>query len=275
MRSVGALAWLPLLLAAYPVAGRALIPCPGPTSGPTAYCPDCIYDAYGEEDPDRPLDDFACGKFADLRPLGGNPNSDQYADPFVVEAGDSRLESVMIRIRKVGDAWGDVVVRVWDDDDVLGNDDPEDLGSFTDNRPGSVLARAVIPQAAMLCVGTMIHQGSRCDVSASFEETPILQEGAAYWVGAAMNAALTSVGWAQTTGETSQQECTGVNCSTEWVFANTNGETPAWNAATNVDPVGLVRLVPEPSAALQRAGALAVLLGLGGFQRRRSRKSRP
>jgi hypothetical protein len=138
-----------------------------------------------------------------------------------------------------------------------------------------VLARAVIPQADMRCEGTTIHQGSRCDVSASFDETPILQEGAAYWVGAAMNAALTSVGWAQTTGETSQQECTGVNCSTEWVFANTNGETPAWNAATNVDPVGLVRLVPEPSVAIQRAGALAVLLGLGGLQRRRSRKSRP
>jgi hypothetical protein len=44
MRVVGALAWLPLLLAAYPVAVRAQIVCTGPVSGPTLYCPDCIYD---------------------------------------------------------------------------------------------------------------------------------------------------------------------------------------------------------------------------------------
>jgi hypothetical protein len=284
MRAGGTLAWLLeipglgraaavtavmlLAIAAYPATGRAQVACLGPVSGPTVYCPDCIYDSYGEEDPDKPLDDFACGKFADLRPLGGNPNSDQYADPFVVE-GDSVLESAMIRLRKVGIVPGDVVVRVWDDDDVLGNDNPEDPASFTDNRPGTVLARAVIPQAAMLCELTMIHQGSRCDVSASFNETPILEDGTVYWVGAAMAGALTSVSWVQTTGETSTQECTGVNCSEEWVVANTNGETPVWNAATNVDPVGLVRLVPEPSVALLRAGMLATLLVLGAVQRRR------
>ena len=275
MRVVGALAWLPLLLAAYPVAGRALIPCPGPVSGPTVYCPDCIYDTYGAPDPST-TPRFACAQFFDTRRLGGSPNSDQYADPFVVAGGDFSLESAMIRIRKLGDAWGDVVVRVWDDFDVQGDDDPENPASFTDNRPGSVLARAVIPQAAMLCVGADIHPGSRCDVTGSFDETPVLEDGVAYWVGAAMTGELTGVNWVQTSGETLEQPvCTPPNCSEEWVFANTNGETPVWNAATNVDPVGLVRLVPEPSVALLRAGALATLLGLWGFQRRRSLKSHP
>jgi hypothetical protein len=270
MRVVRALAWLPLLLAAWPVAGRAVVPCPGPVSGPTAYCPDCIYDTYGESDPDKTLDDFACAQFSDLRPLGGNPNSDQYADPFLVEGGSHPLEGVMIRLRKVGIVPGDVVVRVWDDFDVLGNDDPEDLGSFTDNRPGTVLARAAIPQASMLCSGQTVHQGSRCDVSASFDETPTLQDGVVYWVGAAMAGALTSVSWVQTAGETQQQPvCQGLSCSEEWVFANTNAEAPAWNAATNVDPVGLVRLVPEPSAGQLRAGAIGTLVALAAVRGRR------
>jgi hypothetical protein len=60
-----------------------------------------------------------------------------------------------------------------------------------------------------------------------------------------------------------------VNCSEEWVFANSIGETPAWNPAGFPDPVGLVRLVPEPSVALLRAGMLATLLVLGAVQRRR------
>ncbi len=270
MRLVGALAWLPLLLAAYPAAGRAQIVCTGPESGPTAHCPDCIYDTYGEPDPST-APRFACAQFFDTRPLGGNPNSDQYADPFVVEGGNRHLESAMIRLRLVGMPMfpGDVVVRVWDDDDVLGNDDPENPASFMDNRPGNVLARAVIPQEAVLCVGTVIHQGTRCDVTGSFDETPILEDGVAYWVGAAMTDAATSVSWVQTTGETQQEPvCAGPNCSEEWVFANSNAEVPTWNAATNVDPVGLVRLVPEPSVALLRAGLLATLLVLRAVQRR-------
>jgi hypothetical protein len=258
-----------LAVAAHPSVGGAQVACLGPVSGPTAYCPDCIYDSYGEEDPTKPLDDFACGQFGNLRPLGGNPNSDQYADPFLVEGGSRRLESVMTRLRLVGMPMfpGDLVARVWDDDDVLGNDDPQNPATFADNRPGSVLARAAIPQEDVRCVGMTIHQASRCDVVASFDQTPILDDGAVYWVGIAMADALTSVSWVQTTGVTSGV-CSGPNCSDEWVFANTNSETPAWSAATFVDALGLVRLVPEPSGALLRTAALSTLLVLCGLRRR-------
>lgn len=269
MRVVRALAWLPLLLAAWPAVGRAQVSCPGPVFGPTTYCPDCIYDTYGESDPDKTLDDFACAQFSDVRGLGGNPSSFQYADPFLV-VGSAQLESVMIRLRKLGEFPGDAVVRVWDDLDPLGNDDPENPGSFADNEPGAVLASAVIPQASMLCSGQTIHQASRCDVSASFDETPLLEEGVVYWVGAAMADALTSVSWVQATGVVNQNPCQGENCSEEWVFATTNAEDPVWNAATFSDPVGLVRLVPEPSTALLRVGALGLLPALAAGRRRRS-----
>jgi hypothetical protein len=260
-----------LVIAAYPATGRAQVACLGPVSGPTAYCPDCIYDTYGEEDPSKLLDDFACAQFTNLRGLGGNPTSAQFADPFLVEGGNYRLESATIRLRLIGMPMlpGDVVVRVWDDDDVLGNDNPEDPQSFADNQPGNVLARAVIAQEGVTCVGTTITQ-DRCDETASFDETPILQDGVTYWVGAAMTDALTSVSWVQTTGETVQQpECAGPNCSDEWVIANTNAEMPAWNPAPDVDPVGLVRLVPEPCVALLRGGALATLLALWAVRQRR------
>lgn len=277
MRVVGALAWLPLLLAAYPVAGRAQIVCTGPVSRPTVYCPDCIYDSYGEEEaavPGPPLEDFACAQFSDLRGLGGGM-SFQYADPFLVEGGSRQLESAMIRLRLIGmpPAPGDVVVRVWDDDDVLSNDDPENPASFTDNRPGNVLARAVIPQEAVLCVGQTVHQASRCDVSASFDATPLLEDGAVYWVGATMTGALTSVSWVQATGVVNQMPCAGLNCSEEWVVANSIAEEPVWNLAPFSDPVGLVRLVPEPSCALLRAAALGVLPALAAVRRRRARSS--
>jgi hypothetical protein len=107
-------------------------------------------------------------------------------------------------------------------------------------------------------------------VSGTFDQTPLLQDGVVYWVGAAMAGAITSVSWVQATGESQQQPvCAGPNCSEEWVFANTNSETPAWNAATNVDPVGLVRLVPEPSVGPLRAAAFAALAALAAVRGRR------
>jgi hypothetical protein len=276
---VGAVAAL-LAIAAHPGAGRAQVACTGPVSGPTAYCPDCIYDTYGEVDPAKVRDDFACGQWIVVRPLGAVAvgRSDQYADPFLVRGGDYLLESVMVRLRfPVLDppaVAGDVVVRVWDDDDVLGNDDPEDPGSFADNRPGSVLARAVIPEEVVACIGNQLpplDPADRCDETADFDETPLLQDGVTYWVGAAMNDAGTRMNWAKTTGETAGDPCTPEkpNCSDEWVVAQTNADAPAWSPASNLDPVGLVRLLPEPSASALRAGAAGALLAAWTVRRRR------
>lgn len=259
-----------LLVTLAPGFARAQIACTGPVSGPTAYCPDCIYDTYGEFDTSRSPDDFACGQFTRLRPLSTSMTLFQYADPFLVEGGPYRLESVTIRLRRPSllTTPGDVAVRVWDDADVLGNDDPEDPQSFLDNEPGGVLARASVP-AADICTGSQIVPGA-CDETRLFDANPSLVDGAVYWISATMAQPETGATWAKTTGENSMLVCSGPNCSDEWKYATSNGETPTWNAAQFVEAIGLVRLVPEPSSALLRAAALAILAGLARGRRRRS-----
>jgi len=259
-----------LLVSLLPGLARAQIACTGPVSGPTAYCPDCIYDTYGEFDTSRNPDDFACGQFTRLRPLAEAPMTlYQYGDPFLVEGGSYRLEGVTIRLRRPSllTIPGDVVVRVFDDADVLGNDDPENPASFLDNEPGSVLARAVVP-AASICAGTSITLGA-CDETRLFDANPSLADGVVYWISAAMSQAGTGATWAKTTGENSMLVCSGPNCSDEWKYATSNGDAPVWNDALFVEAVGLVRLVPEPSPALLRAAALALLVGLAHRGRRR------
>lgn len=267
-RSLG---WLcaVLLVSSVPEFARAQIACEGPKRGPQPYCPDCIYDTFGEFDVSRTPDDFACGQFSRLRVLGVAATPSQWADPFLAEGGPYRLEGVRIRLRRPSELTpiGDVVVRVFDDLDVLGDDDPEDPLSFDDNEPGIVLARAFVAGEAICQGGTGVNYIT-CDETSVFEENPFLVDGSVYWVAATMNETGGAT-WVKTNGEDAMLNCTGPNCSDEFKTANSNDEAPTWIPAQGVAAVGLVRLVPEPSASLLGAAALTTLATLAASRGRR------